>query len=76
MFPLLFKNIAVESFHCDTYEIAKHHHVSFPLSNTKSFQSFFLVHTDVWARLKFLTSVGLCGLCLLLMIALELHDYI
>ena len=34
------------------YTIAKHHRVSFPLSNTKPFHPFFLVHTDVWGSSK------------------------
>ena len=35
VFPLLFKNIDVETFHCDVSEFAKHHHVSLPLNNKK-----------------------------------------
>ena len=48
MFPSLFKNEDVSSFHCDTCEIAKHHRLSFPLSNTRSTRPFSLIHTDIW----------------------------
>ena len=48
MFPSLFKNIDVESFHCEVCEFAKHHKVSFPLSNTGSLSPFSLIHSDIW----------------------------
>ena len=76
MFSLLFKNDAVESFHCDIYKIAKHHRVSLPLSNTKSFQPFFLVHTDIWRPFKISNFTGAKWFVSLLIITLELHGYI
>ena len=48
MFPLLFKFIDVDSFHCDVCEFAKHHRVSFPLSNKKCSIPFTLVHSNIW----------------------------
>ena len=47
MFPSLFKNIDVEFFHCEVCEFAKHHRVSFPLSNTRSLSPFSLIHSDI-----------------------------
>ena len=48
MFSLIFKNIDVDTFHCDVYEFAKHHRVSFPLSNKRSSFPFALIHSDYW----------------------------
>ena len=47
MFPLLFKNVDVDTFHCDVCEFAKHR-VSFPLSNKRSSFPFALIHSDIW----------------------------
>ena len=47
MFPSFFRNVNVTNFHCDTYELAKHHRDSFPLSNSRS-KPFSLIHTDIW----------------------------
>ena len=54
MFPSLFKNVNVIDFHCDTCELAKHHRVSFPLSNSRSSKPFSLIHTDIWGPSKIL----------------------
>lgn len=51
-FPLLFKSVDVDSLHCDVCESAKHHWVSFPLSNTRLSTPFVLVHSDIWAPYK------------------------
>ena len=48
MFPLLFKNIDVDTFHCDVREFAKHRCVSFPLSSKRSSFPFALIHSDIW----------------------------
>ena len=47
MFPLLFKNIDVDTFHYDVCEVAKHHHVSILLSNKRSSFPFALIHNDI-----------------------------
>ena len=47
MFPLLFKNVDVNNLHCDTCEFAKHHRVSFSLSNTISSSPFSLIHSNI-----------------------------
>ena len=36
------KNVGVNNLHCDICKFAKHHHVSFPLSNTSS-----LIHSNI-----------------------------
>nr|KYP54945.1 Retrovirus-related Pol polyprotein from transposon TNT 1-94 [Cajanus cajan] len=48
LFPSLFKNLNLESFHCEACELAKHKRVPFPISNKLSTSPFYLVHTDVW----------------------------
>ncbi|KAL5787125.1 hypothetical protein ACOSP7_004074 [Xanthoceras sorbifolium] len=48
MFPSLFKNLGAENFYCDICEFAKHKRVFFPISNKRSFVSFYLVHSDIW----------------------------
>ncbi|WVZ24536.1 hypothetical protein V8G54_003080 [Vigna mungo] len=48
LFPSLFKNLNVESLHCEVCEFAKHKRVPFPISNKMSPFPFSLVHTDVW----------------------------
>jgi hypothetical protein len=48
LFPLFFKTLDVESFHCEVCELAKHKRVSFSISNKMSTFPFYLVHTDVW----------------------------
>ena len=48
IFPSLFKNLNVESLHCEVCKLAKHKHVPFPISNKMSHFPFSLVHTDVW----------------------------
>jgi hypothetical protein len=48
LFPLFFKTLDVESFHCEVCELAKHKRVPFSVSNKMSTFPFYLVHTDVW----------------------------
>jgi len=48
IFPSLFKNLDVESLHCEVCELAKYKCVPFPISNKISPSPFVLVHTDVW----------------------------
>ena len=52
IFPNMFEKLNVQNFQCDVYEYAKHHRVSFPLSNKKKFVPFSLIHTDVWGPIK------------------------
>ena len=48
MFPSSFTHLDVNNFHCGTCELAKHHRVSFLMSNKKSSTPFALIHTDIW----------------------------
>ena len=48
MFPSLFDNLKPEMLHCEVCQLAKHHRVSYPLSNNKASFPFQLIHTDVW----------------------------
>ena len=48
MFPSLFDNLKPEMLHCEVCQLAKHHRVSYPLSNNKTSFPFQLIHTDVW----------------------------
>ena len=70
VFPSLFKNVSIESLHCDICEFAKHKRSSYPISNTRTFVPFELIHSDIWVHLTFLTSQDFDGFCPLLMIAL------
>ena len=38
----------MESLHCCICEFSKHHRISFPISNTRTFVPFSLIHSDVW----------------------------
>ncbi|KAL6345553.1 hypothetical protein AAG906_017280 [Vitis piasezkii] len=68
-FPLLLKNVDVSNLHCDICEFAKHHRVSFPLSNTRTSSPFSLIHSDIFGdHLKFLMFRVQSGLSHLLMI--------
>ena len=49
MFSLLFNKLDVNRYHCEIWQLAKHHCASFPLSSTKSISPFLLIHTNVWA---------------------------
>jgi len=44
----LFKHVTIEILHCDTCELAKHHHAFFHPSVTRSSELFYFVHTDIW----------------------------
>ncbi|KAJ9703130.1 hypothetical protein PVL29_004767 [Vitis rotundifolia] len=48
MFPHLFQGLDISEFHCETCELAKHTHVSFPISNKRSSHPFHLIHSDIW----------------------------
>ena len=48
IFPSLFKNVSIESLHCDICEFAKHKRSSYPRSNTRTFVPFELIHSDIW----------------------------
>ena len=40
---------SISSFECESYQFAKHHHLSFvPPVNKKASHAFELVHSDVW----------------------------
>ena len=58
LFPSLFANFDVSSFQCDVCELAKSHHVSFPLTLNKSPVPFMIIHSDVWGPSKFATLDG------------------
>ena len=47
LFPVLFKKLSVESFHCDVCQFAKHHRTNFSLNNNRSSKPFDLIHSDV-----------------------------
>ena len=70
IFPSLFKNVSIESLHCDICAFAKHKRSSYPISKTRSLVPFELIHSDIWVHLTFLMSLGFDGLCHLLMTAL------
>lgn len=46
-FSLLFNKLDVNSFHWEVCQLAEHHCVLFPVSNTKSTFPFLLIHIDV-----------------------------
>ena len=46
MFPDLFGGLVIEDFHCEVCELAKR--VSFPISNSRTFVPFTLIHSDIW----------------------------
>ena len=71
MFPSLFTHLDVNSFHYETCELAKHHRMSFLLSNKMSSTHFSLIHTHVWEPSRIPNILGHNGLCPLLMIILE-----
>ena len=48
MFPYLFKDLIVESFHRDDCEITKHKCISFPISHKRCQTPFSLTHSDIW----------------------------
>ena len=48
MFPRLFQGLDIYEFHCETCELTKHTHVSFPISNKRSFHHFHFIHSDIW----------------------------
>ncbi|KAJ9675453.1 hypothetical protein PVL29_024397 [Vitis rotundifolia] len=48
MFPHLFQGLNISEFHCETCELEKHTHVSFPISNKRSSHPFHLIHSDIW----------------------------
>ena len=48
MFPYLFQGSYISEFHCETFELAKHTHISFPISNKRSSHPFHLIHSDIW----------------------------
>jgi len=48
LFPLLFKGLDMEDFHCDVCEVAKDKRVSFSPANKRSSLLFTLVHSDIW----------------------------
>ena len=48
MFPLLFKGIDVENFHCGVCELTKHRRAYFPISNKRTSIIFSLIHSGMW----------------------------
>ena len=70
MFPLLFKEISIEHFHCTIYELAKHKCASFQISNKKTTIPFSLIHNDIWGPSTIPNIYGTRRLFSLLMIVL------
>ena len=52
MFPSLFNSLDPSNFQCDECIIAKHHRVSYSISNKLASMPFHLVHFDVWGPSK------------------------
>ena len=48
LFPFLFKNKDVNSFRCETCQIAKHTRVPYPSHPYRFSKPFSLVHSDIW----------------------------
>ena len=48
IFTSLFKNLSIESLHCNICEFAKHKRSPYPISNTISLIPFELIHSDIW----------------------------
>ena len=48
LFPDLFSGIDVSVFKCEVCTLAKHHKVSYPISNFKSTIPLSVIHSDVW----------------------------
>jgi hypothetical protein len=71
MFPALFLHNNVSMFQCETYELSKHHRVSFSPNINKSDAPFVLVHTDVSHKWSLYLVIG--GLSHLLMVFLRPH---
>ncbi|WJZ97408.1 hypothetical protein VitviT2T_016013 [Vitis vinifera] len=58
LFPSLFAKSDISGFRCDICELAKSHHVSFPLILNKSPFPFMVIHSDVWGPSKVSTLSG------------------
>lgn len=58
LFPSLFAKFDISSFRCEVCELAKSHHVSFPLTLNKSPIPFMIIHSDVWGPSKVTTLGG------------------
>lgn len=48
LFLSLFSGCKPSDCKCDTFILAKSHRVAYPISSTKRFVPFALVHSDVW----------------------------
>ena len=73
----LFKGFDLDRFHYDSYELAKHKHVSFPIRNTiQELQCLLLLFIVMFKDpLQFIIFMGLIGLSHLLTIVLEYHKF-
>ena len=58
MFPLLFKGIDVENFHCDVCKLTKHRRASFPISNKRTSILFSLIHSGMWGSYTITNIIG------------------
>ena len=57
LFPSLFRTCSDSEFKCETCVMAKSHHASFLVSDSKATLPFDLIHSDVWSPVK-VTSNG------------------
>ena len=73
MFPSLFFKEFVKSFKYDVCQFEKHHHVTYPSSNTKSVHSFDLFILIYGGLHQILVYLVLNGLSLLLMVVPVSH---
>ena len=48
LMPNLFVDCNVTTFQCEVCTLAKHHRISYPLSNFKSIVPLSVIHSDVW----------------------------
>ena len=58
LFPDLFMNKNISSFHCDICALAKHHKNSYPPRAYKPTTLFFLIHSDIWGASRVPTCSG------------------
>ena len=72
MFPSLFFEESEESFKCDVCQLAKHHHATYPPSNTNPFD---LVHYDVWGPASNSRIFGAKWFVTFIMIVPMLHGF-
>ena len=58
LLPSLFINKNPSLFECEICELAKHHHISFPMQPYKPSEPFSLIHSDTWGPSQISTFSG------------------